>query len=196
MPGALYQLTFPNGKSYIGITAGKPALRFRRHLATAKWEKQRGNRAVCAAIRKHGMPVPHILAIADDWNYLTDIEKKAIIAFGTKAPGGYNLTDGGDGAHGVTRSEKERAVIGRLSKERFTSSEFRERHKAATATGTKAAAEKISSASQRMWADPAIRGRLIEARRRNRPSAETRAKMAAAQKARRAREVDGSSCRV
>jgi hypothetical protein len=48
------------------------------------------------------------LMVADDWSYLCEMEVAAIRAFGTMAPGGYNLTAGGEGTLGFKATESQR----------------------------------------------------------------------------------------
>lgn len=93
--GALYQISLPNGKAYIGMTVCPPEKRFAEH----RYQTKNGcELAVNRAMRKHGDPQFKVLVIAEDRQYLEDLERRAIVVFGTRSPGGYNLTDGGDGA--------------------------------------------------------------------------------------------------
>lgn len=62
------------------------------------------------------------LVVADGWEYLCDLEKKAIIAFDTKWPNGYNITKGGDGFTGVITKE-HREKISQALKGRVKSAE-------------------------------------------------------------------------
>jgi len=105
--GCLYALTFPSGKKYIGITAGT----LRRRLNLHRSHANRGRPgAVYNAIRKYGTNgfIAEILVRATDWDYLCELEKKAIKAFKTRAPYGYNLTDGGEGAQGQVYTPEQR----------------------------------------------------------------------------------------
>lgn len=102
---SLYRLTFPSGKSYIGITSGAVKRRVVRHISQAK-EGRRS--AVSQAIRKYRTFKTEVLAVAGDWTYLCDLEQRAIAAFKTMAPHGYNLTLGGEGVLGVTKTKKQR----------------------------------------------------------------------------------------
>lgn len=96
--GCLYQIEFPNGKSYIGITVGTAEARLSEHLYNAKRGIDRG---VYRAIRKYGESALKIKTLAiGGWDYLVALEKKAIAAFGTFGCGGYNMTEGGEGALG------------------------------------------------------------------------------------------------
>lgn len=109
--GALYQIEFPNGKSYIGITTQTPAARLRSHSKDAKHRK--GDWAVHRALRKYGTGnvVLRTLAIANDWAYLQLIERNAIRVFGTFGKGGYNMTAGGDGFLGGRHTPESKAKI-------------------------------------------------------------------------------------
>lgn len=107
--GELYQLIFPNGKSYIGITHYTAKHRFCGHLNGARGS---GSNPVHHAIRKYNEVVEvKTLVVADDWDYLCDLEQKAIKAFNTKLPHGYNMTEGGEGTFGLFHSEDTRAKI-------------------------------------------------------------------------------------
>lgn len=122
--GCLYRISFPNGKSYIGITVKTAAERFRGHC----YDTTRGLRlSLCRAIKDHGIDaaIVETLAIADDWNYLQELERRAIITFGTRAPQGLNNTDGGDGAspgsawhkgHRHSAESKQRMSVARQAK--------------------------------------------------------------------------------
>jgi group I intron endonuclease len=108
--GCMYRLTFPSGKAYIGITKEAARERFSEHAYDAK----RGlKKAISRAFRKYGSEAVKLetLVIASDWAYLCDLERKAIAAFGTKWPGGYNMTDGGEGSCGYKHSEETRAHL-------------------------------------------------------------------------------------
>ena len=115
--GALYILTFQNGKQYIGITSQTTELRFARH-----WKKSIAGQdnAVNRALRKYGRDAvsARTLVIADDWGYLCLLEKSAIKAYNTLAPNGYNCTLGGEGVLGLpcepaTREKISKANTGR-----------------------------------------------------------------------------------
>ena len=95
--GCLYQLAFPNGKSYIGMTVSDPRKRMWEHNYNAK---NGSPLAVAQAIRKFGRAAVEfkVLVIAQGRDYLAQLERNAIRVFGTRKPNGYNLTDGGDGA--------------------------------------------------------------------------------------------------
>ena len=98
--GYLYRIRFPNGKAYIGITIGSSAERLRSHAKQA----HRGSVfLVHLAMRKYaGQYSSETLIISDDWKYLCELERRAIVVYGTKNPNGHNLTDGGEGVTGCS----------------------------------------------------------------------------------------------
>lgn len=91
--GELYKLTFPNGKCYIGITTKRAKDRFHGHKARAKQNK--ASTPLYTAWRKHGEPTLCVLAILED-HALAETEIRAIAAFNTLHPNGYNASVGGD----------------------------------------------------------------------------------------------------
>jgi group I intron endonuclease len=109
--GCLYRISFPSGKSYIGITMHTALGRFAEHC----YEATRDNdRALKRALRKYGKDSATLetLAISNDWGYLTDIERRAIKVFGTFGHGGYNMTVGGDGSLGYKHTPESLAKMG------------------------------------------------------------------------------------
>ena len=108
--GELYRLRFPSGKAYVGITVGTAQRRFRKHVANTNAGL---DNAVHSAIKKYGAESVEVetLVVASDWDYLCELEKCAIEAFGTLAPKGYNLTTGGEGVPGRSPSPEERERI-------------------------------------------------------------------------------------
>lgn len=112
--GALYRLDFPNGKSYIGITSGTVGARFIEHVEQTRRQRKW---AVHKAILKYGADSVRVvtLVIADSWDYLCLLERKAIEVFGTFGKAGYNLTEGGDGFRG-RHTEETKAKIAEKSR--------------------------------------------------------------------------------
>lgn len=98
--GCLYLASFPNGKCYVGITTQRPGIRFKDHRSEAR--KPGPGRAFHHALSKYGGAVEFkVLVIANDWDFLCELERRAILAFNTRAPFGYNMTDGGEGTPGI-----------------------------------------------------------------------------------------------
>src|SRR3990167_9897883 len=88
--GCLYRLMFPNRKAYIGITKCTAEARFAQHAKAARIAKT--GCAVHLAIEKYGSESVKVetLVVADA-EYRKQLEPKAIEAFNTRAPHGYNL---------------------------------------------------------------------------------------------------------
>lgn len=91
MATTLYKLDFASGKSYIGICRqGRD--RYKEHSVAAS----RGSQPIIyCAWRKYGAPNQSILAVVEDKDAAIT-EQKAIKAFDTMHPGGYNMTPGGE----------------------------------------------------------------------------------------------------
>jgi group I intron endonuclease len=117
--GCLYKLTSPSGKSYIGISNKTLEARWAKHVEHACGKRNAG--ALYAALRKYGIEsfTRVVLAEADDWGALCAMEIEAIKSHGTLAPGGYNLTVGGEGFVGLRISDKTRAAMSAAQKRRF-----------------------------------------------------------------------------
>lgn len=117
--GCLYALTFPNGKKYIGITSGTLRRRVNLHRSHANTGRPG---AVYNAIRKYGPRgfEAKPLVVASNWDYLCELEQKAIAAFGSMAPGGFNLTAGGEGFRGQTFTPERLAKMSEVRKGKGT----------------------------------------------------------------------------
>lgn len=116
--GCLYKLTSPSGKSYIGISSKSTEARWAKHVEHALGKREAG--ALYNALRKYG---PHsfiveTLAIAK-FDYLRELEKRAIRSFGTLYPNGYNVALGGEGWIGP-RNNEFRAKSSRGQKKRYS----------------------------------------------------------------------------
>ena len=99
-----------NGKCYVGKTIHSMTFRSESHRRDAEggspWVFHK-------AIRKYGWDTFEwsILTEDDDDEFLCFMEKKWIKKLGTKVPNGYNVTDGGDGVIGWSRTEKQRESL-------------------------------------------------------------------------------------
>ena len=117
--GALYKLTFPNGKSYIGITKYSIEHRIKIHIRSSRSGRKL---AIYNAIRKYGEDSfqVQVLAMAhpDD---LPQLEIDAIRKHDTFGINGYNMTAGGEGTLGrsFAVSEKTKAKISKTTKGRI-----------------------------------------------------------------------------
>lgn len=126
----VYQITcIPSGRSYIGITEGTIKTRWKDHCSAAG----RGDgRVLCNAIRKYGRAAFEIIEIlhvlpGQSPDVLFEMEQFLIKDRGTKAPHGYNMTDGGEGNSGLEVSEETRRKISAGNKGKLVSAEHREK---------------------------------------------------------------------
>lgn len=97
----VYLLTSPSGKKYVGITSRTLEARWKGHCANAR----RGSKlALHKAVRRYGEDAfkLDVLESVETWEKACEREKFWIAELGSKAPGGYNLTDGGDGVLGLS----------------------------------------------------------------------------------------------
>lgn len=162
----LYRLTSPTGKSYIGITR-KLGKRMNDHRSSAK----NGIRTLLyAAIRKYKWESfsMEVMAIGS-FEYVKELEIKAIAAFGTMNPSGYNMTRGGDGMLGRKPSAKTRNRLSRALKGRVTSDDTRMKISGKMKQVCDEAWRKRRSESQRrLWADPEYKAMMLAKRGRKR----------------------------
>ena len=122
----LYKISFPMhspGKSYIGISSKSASARFKEHCASKK------SYPIVQAIRKYGAnnAVLEVLGRFDCFDALYAAEQAAIASHGSKAPNGYNLTDGGKGTFGLPASDERKRKIGDANRGRTLSIERRKR---------------------------------------------------------------------
>lgn len=162
----LYRLDFPNGKSYVGITSKTALKRFTDHASNAR----RPSFAVHHAIKKYGVSsvVLNTLVIGD-WEYLCEAEKRAIVVFNTKAPSGYNLTDGGEGVVGNVMSDEAKRLLSVFNTGKVMPEPTR---------------SKISKTISARMNDPKVRKNISEKLKGKIVSEETKARLSAAAKRR------------
>jgi group I intron endonuclease len=196
-----------SGKSYIGLTKAGVDKRFRAH----KYLARRGaSGALYNAIRKHGPEAFVVETVARDLTVeqAQAMEIALIAAEGTRAPGGYNLAAGGErGLLGYKLSSETRAKMSETHRKRQqdpaprrrTSEALRGREKSPEHLAKIAEALRgnvLSETTKRKLrdanigkkqSDETVAKRSAKLRGVTRPP-ETRARMAEAQKARRARE--------
>lgn len=171
--GCLYQIESPSGKKYIGITTKTLPQRMREHEKCARlglgWGKRKGrppSMVVHRAMRKYGYDkfVAKELVRANDWSYLCDLERKAIVAFETATPLGYNAAEGGEGATMLFLSqeakEKHRIKARDGILKSWRTPEARAAHMAAF-RGEKFRSA-ISRSMKTKWQDPELRPLLVE----------------------------------
>lgn len=95
-----------NGKQYVGLTKNLDR-RLKQHMSA-----NGSAPALHAAIKKHGANNFVFSHICDafDFEAACDLERMLIQQHNTKAPCGYNLTDGGEGVVGRPMTEKDKQV--------------------------------------------------------------------------------------
>ncbi len=102
----VYQLTFPNDKSYIGVSK-HPLQRLKYHRHN---QSHVGN-----AIRKYGDPKVKILLVGEA-SYCYEMERRLIKNFRTLHPEGYNLAAGGIGVSQPSNVVREKMADARRGK--------------------------------------------------------------------------------
>lgn len=110
----------PTGKQYVGITARSLHRRWYEHAIDAK--ARPGRNPLRRAIAKYGEAqfTVEVVCCARTWEDLCAAEVALIAQRNTRAPNGYNITLGGEGARGCIRTAAHRAAISRahLGKQR------------------------------------------------------------------------------
>jgi group I intron endonuclease len=108
-------------KQYVGITSN-----FERRWHEHQTDK---GRVLYNAIAKYGIENFHISYIANafDFECACDIERMLIVERNTKAPNGYNLTDGGEGVIGYTHTDETKAKVSAKLKGQKKSEETRQK---------------------------------------------------------------------
>lgn len=187
--GILYQLTFANGKKYIGITESEY---LSRRLGQHRYQARRGSKLpIYLAWIKHGEPSAEILKrFSGDDLYQAEID--AIKRYCTIAPNGYNLLDGGQKSPALNKEVA--AKISQATKKRFSdpaqrqaislrmrnqSAETRKKISVAL-TGkylTEQAKEKIRQANIGKKADEATRAKMSKSHTGKKYSEETLERM-------------------
>jgi group I intron endonuclease len=159
---AVYLITCAaSGKRYVGLTKTGAQKRLRTHIYNA-YANQGG--ALYAAIRKYGCDAFSVEVLRDG---LTQEQAEAaeielIASHGTHAPGGYNITLGGEGAFGVVMSAETRSRMSEAHKLRQADPELRARTSAAL-TGKPKTAEhnaKVSAANIGKTVSPEARAKI------------------------------------
>lgn len=130
-----------NGKGYVGKTVGKFENRIKSH------EKSALNGGVWAfhnALRKYGSDAFRwsVLIEDDEDEFLCFMEQKFIKRLGTKSPGGYNMTDGGDGVSNPSPDVRRRMRFQQLGEVR---------------------PNEVKESLKKLWQDPSHRIKMINA---------------------------------
>jgi hypothetical protein len=153
--GCLYQIEFPSGKKYIGISKHDADKRCVAHFVGAK---NNGKLIVHNAIRKYGAEKCKVstLVISNNIEYLKELEIKAIAALNTKSPNGYNCTRGGDGV--VELSEEAEKIRVSNMKETMATEEYKQRvSEIQKAVWTEERKENRRKQTLKLWQKPSYR---------------------------------------
>lgn len=107
----IYMLTSPSGKSYIGQTNN-----FVKRISLHK--RKSGCPLVHSAIKKYGIENIKIKILKENISIseANILEKKFILEYGTIAPNGYNLRDGGENSS-ISETTKQRLSLINKGKE-------------------------------------------------------------------------------
>jgi group I intron endonuclease len=159
-----------NGKQYVGLTKNLDR-RLKQHLSA-----NGSAPALHAAIKKYGADKFIFSHICDafDFEAACDLERMLIQQHNTKAPCGYNLTDGGDGVVGRPMTDHDKQIRKIASSKHVATLTQDERSKKYGTKGKKPTAVTLKKMSISM------KGKNLGKKR----SDEERAKMSAAHKAR------------
>ena len=114
-------------KQYIGISSKSEKHRWQTHMQDSKQHNSEYASHLHNAIKKHGTDVFKIKKIkeASSWKEICKWEIETIQKWNTKAPNGYNLTDGGEGAFGIKRTEAFKKKLSEKKKEYYKDPEKR-----------------------------------------------------------------------
>lgn len=181
----LYRLTSPSGKVYIGITKNVYT-RWQQHVLDA----HRGSKCTLhKAIRKYGFDnFKKEILVTSTLSYVKEMEVKAIAAYSTMVPAGYNMTAGGDGTAGYIFTDEDKMKIGLVQKGRKHSEESKRLR------SEKLKGLPLSEATRQKLKDAWLRRRVekpttVETKRKlslastgRKHSAETKAKLSAIRK--------------
>lgn len=135
-----------NGKSYVGKSTGTIQSLFGRHKRNAR---KGAPGAFYGAIRKYGWDVFRWSILFENnvsKKILSVLESEFIKDMNTMIPNGYNMTEGGEGFMGLTRSESHKSKISESIKKLWESEDFRQNHKSVGAIRSDETRSRISKA--------------------------------------------------
>lgn len=126
----IYKITnLINQKMYIGKNTNKdPFKRWKDHLKVTKLGAERAGKRryqyLHRAMNKYGVEnfAVEIIDECDENEKLNELESFYIQKFNTRAPNGYNLTDGGDGPIGFKFSPEQKKLLNQKYKTKYIGS--------------------------------------------------------------------------
>jgi len=150
-----------SGKSYIGITTN-----YKKRMQV-HFNSHNTNSYLHRTIKKHGKEnfKHEIIFECNSWKELCEEETEYIKIFNTKAPNGYNLTDGGEGTLGRLYSLETRKKIGKMSKNRFVSEKTRKKMSDAKLNMSLETRKKISESNKNKIVSNETRKKMSETRK-------------------------------
>ena len=158
----LYRLTSPSGKSYIGIS-----INYRKRMNDHRQQAAKGvNTRLYIAIRKYKWEsFSFEILVEGSFEYVKELEVKAIKAFNTLHPFGYNMTEGGDGCAGRRATPEMIEAVRKAN----TGRKLGDLHKARISEGMKRACDeewrkRRAETQRRLWADPDFKARVLAKR--------------------------------
>lgn len=113
MDVTVYKITFSNNKVYIGITNRSLKDRMVEHKSRLKTGRKN---KLYSAMKKYEDFQVDILEKCETYDMAKTLEIKYIKHFNSNGAGGYNMTDGGDGALGYRPSDQTRDRMSKAQK--------------------------------------------------------------------------------
>ena len=169
--GVIYRITNKiNGKPYVGQTRQKLSQRIYGH------KSNKGKSAIDAAIAKYGWKnfTVEIIEVCPVES-LNEKERYWIAKLNSKAPNGYNLTDGGDGLVGCTQETRDKMSLAKKGKKRKP-------HSSETRAKMSAKAKGRPSSNKGKHLSEETRAKLSASNTGKKHTSETRAKISASNK--------------
>lgn len=154
-----------NDKVYIGITSSSLNHRWKLHILSMQYKPHQS--ALHRAMKKYGVEnfLMRQIKNCGTWEELCLWEKRTIIEKNTKVPNGYNITDGGEGAFGVKRSDEFKKKLSENKKLFYKDEEKRKEQSinSIRTHNTKEALVKSKIRSKSLWKDCDYRNKTVAA---------------------------------
>lgn len=156
-----------NKKQYVGITSHSVKHRWKIHQTDAKFTNSKYKNHLHNAINKYGAENFTIQTIkkSKDWPALCQWEIRTIKNLNTKNPTiGYNLTDGGEGAPGIKRTEHFKRKLSKTKTKFYENPQNRkdQKERSKKIWEDPKTREQQSKRSKKLWTDSRYRERTIK----------------------------------
>ena len=157
-----------NNMRYIGFTSlNPPGKRYKRHIRIAFGSPNRRvyHSYFYRAVRKYEVKNFMFEVVFSTNNYKTALkkERKFVKLYNTRGPGGYNLTDGGEGPSITIRRKMGKANIGMTGKVHSPVTRKKMKEAAKKYWQDPKHREKRAEDSRKRWEDPECRKRMSRA---------------------------------